>query len=161
MDPRIAPLAEILRLNTRLFHNCLASLVDDQARERPSEVTNSAAFLAAHLVDSRYYTLGLLGVKQSSPLKGADGGFNDIAQVSSYPALAEIRKAWTTVAKVLDQQLAAIKPAELDAPLDPGFPLENKTVLGVVTFMVQHDCYHLGQLGLVRKFSGLPAMAYD
>jgi uncharacterized damage-inducible protein DinB len=81
--------------------------------------------------------------------------------VSSYPALAEIRKAWTTVAKVLDQQLAAIKPAELDAPLDPGFPLENKTVLGVVTFMVQHDCYHLGQLGLVRKFSGLPAMAYD
>jgi uncharacterized damage-inducible protein DinB len=161
MDPRIAPLAEILRLNTRLFHNCLASLVDDQARERPSEVTNSAAFLAAHLVDSRYYTLGLLGVKQQSPLKGAEGGFNDISQVSSYPALAEIRKAWTTVAKVLDQQLAAIKPAELDAPLDPGFPLENKTVLGVVTFMVQHDCYHLGQLGLVRKFSGLPAMAYD
>ncbi len=161
MDPRIVPLAEMLRLNTRLFHNCLADLVDDQARERPSEVTNSAAFLAAHLVDSRYFTLSLLGVKQSSPLKGAKDGFNDISQVTSWPSLAEIKAAWTAVSKVLDQQLKALKPAELDAPLDPGFPVDNKTVLGIVTFMVQHDSYHLGQLALVRKFSGLPAMAYD
>jgi len=161
MDPRLAPLAEMLRLNTRLFHNCLADLADPKARERPSATTNSATFLAAHLVDSRYYTLGLLGVKQPSPLKGAKGGFNDISQVTAWPSLDEIRTAWTAVARTLDQQLQAIKPVELDAPLDPGFPIENKTVLGVVTFMVQHDCYHLGQLGLVRKFAGLPAMAYD
>ena len=96
MDPRLAPLADTLRLNRRLFHNCLAGLTDATARVRPTESTNSAAFVAAHLVDSRFYTLGLLGIKRESPLKGAKGGFNDIAQVTAWPTLAEIEKAWTS-----------------------------------------------------------------
>jgi uncharacterized damage-inducible protein DinB len=28
-------------------------------------------------------------------------------------------------------------------------------------FMVQHDSYHLGQLSLLRKRAGLPAMSYS
>lgn len=161
MDPRVTPLVEMLRLNTRLFRNCLAGLADPEARERPSDTTNSAAFVAAHLADSRYYILSLLGGTQSSPLQGAAGGFNDIAQVTAYPPLTEILAAWTGVTELLDRRLKAMTPAELDAPLDPGFPLENKSLLGVLTFMVQHDSYHLGQLGLLRKYAGLPAMAYD
>jgi hypothetical protein len=74
MDPRLVPLADTLRLNRRLFRNCLAGLTDDKARVRPTESTNSAAFVAAHLVDSRFYTLGLLGIKQKSPLTGARAG---------------------------------------------------------------------------------------
>jgi uncharacterized damage-inducible protein DinB len=34
-------------------------------------------------------------------------------------------------------------------------------VLGALTFLVQHDSYHLGQLSLLRKWAGLPAMRYD
>ena len=161
MDPRILPLAETLRLNTRLFRNCLAGLADPEARERPSDSTNSAAFVAAHLADSRYYILSLLGGTQSSPLKGAEGGFNDIAKVSAYPPVTEILAAWSGVADLLDRRLKTMTTAQLDAPLDPGFPLDNKSLLGVLTFMVQHDSYHLGQLGLLRKYAGLPAMAYD
>ena len=163
MDPRLTPLAETLRLNSRLYRNCLTGLTDERARERPAGrgPTNSAAFVAAHLVDSRYYLLGLVGGKQSSPLKGATGGFNDINQVTSFPPLSEIQSAWTAAGEALDRQLAAVSTAQLDAPLDPGFPLDNKTLLGVLTFMVQHESYHLGQLGLLRKHTGLPAMAYD
>ena len=161
MDPRVLPLAETLRLNTRLFRNCLAGLADPVAQGRPSDQTNSAAFVAAHLADSRYYVLNLLGGTRPSPLKGADGGFNDIAKVSSYPPILEILAAWSGVAELLDQRLKAMTAAELDAPLDPGFPLENQSLIGVLTFMVQHDSYHLGQLGLLRKYAGLPAMAYD
>jgi uncharacterized damage-inducible protein DinB len=161
MDPRLAPLADTLRLNSRLFRNCLAGLTDDSARVRPTAATNSAAFVAAHLVDSRFYTLGLLGITRQSPLTGATGGFNDIAQVTSYPTLAEIQQAWAGVSQTMDQRLGTLTAAELDAPLDPGFPVEPKTLLGVFTFMVQHDSYHLGQLALLRKHAGLPAMAYD
>jgi hypothetical protein len=39
MDPRIAPLTEILRLNTRLFRNCLESVTDEMAAMRPSAST--------------------------------------------------------------------------------------------------------------------------
>jgi len=161
MDPRLAPLADTLRLNSRLFRNCLTGLADDKARVRPTEATNSAAFVAAHLVDSRFYTLGLLGIKRESPLTGAKGGFNDIAQVTAYPTLTEVQKAWTSVSEALDQRLRALTAAELDAPLDPGFPVESKTLIGVFTFLVQHDSYHLGQLALLRKQAGLPAMTYD
>jgi len=161
MDPRLGPLASTLRLNSRLFRNCLTGLTDDKARARPTASTNPAAFVAAHLVDSRFYTLGLLGVKQKSPLTGAKGGFNDITQVTAYPTLAEIEKAWTGVSQALDQRLGTLTAAELDAPLDPGFPVESKTLLGVFTFLVQHDSYHLGQLALLRKYAGLPAMAYS
>lgn len=160
MDPRLAPLAEMLRLNGRLFHNCLASLSDQQARVRPTDSSNCAAFVAAHLVDSRYYLLGKLGRKESSPLKGAEGGFNNIAKVSSYPTLAEIRQAWTAAGKALEQQLGTLTTAQLDAPLDSGFPVESKSLLGVLVFLVQHEGYHLGQLGMLRKQAGLPAMAY-
>lgn len=163
MDPRLTLLAETLRLNTRLYRNCLADLSDDLAAVRPSGrgPTNSALFLAAHLVDSRYWLLNLLGDKQASPLKGAEGGFNDIDKVSSYPSLSEIQTAWTSVGAALDRQLKSVGTAELEAPLDPGFPLESKTVLGVTAFMVQHESYHLGQLGLLRKHAGLEAMAYS
>jgi uncharacterized damage-inducible protein DinB len=81
--------------------------------------------------------------------------------VTAYPALAEIEKAWTSVSETLDQRLGALTATELDASLDPGFPVERKTLLGVFTFVDQHDSYHLGQLALLRKQAGLPAMAYD
>ena len=41
------------------------------------------------------------------------------------------------------------------------FPLANGTLLGTLTFLVQHDSYHLGQLSLLRKYCGLPAMRYQ
>ncbi len=161
MDPRIAPLAEMLRLNNRLFLNCLADFPDQKAQARPSEATNSAAFVAAHLVDSRYYLLKRLGANEPSPLKGAEGGFNNIAKVSSYPTLAEIGSAWTAAGKSLGQRLDQLTSAQLDAPLDSGFPVESKTLLGVVVFLLQHEGYHLGQLAMLRKHAGLPAMAYS
>jgi uncharacterized damage-inducible protein DinB len=33
-------------------------------------------------------------------------------------------------------------------------------MLGALTFLVQHDSYHIGQLALLRKHAGLPAMRY-
>ena len=162
MDPRLIVPADILRLNTRLYRNCLANLSDELARERPSGkgATNCAAFVAAHLVDSRHYLLGLLGKQVPSPLKGAEGGFNSIDKVTSYPSLAEIQAAWNAAAELLAHELATITAAKLDAPYTD-FPIELPTVLGALSFMVEHESYHLGQLGLLRKHAGLEAMAYS
>ena len=68
MDARISPLADILRLNTRLFRNCLDGLTDAQAAVRPAPGTNNVAFVAAHLADSRFYLLKLLGAERDNPL---------------------------------------------------------------------------------------------
>jgi len=161
MDPRIAPLAETVRLNTRLFGNCLDGLSDEQSRVRPTAATNSACFVAAHLVESRYYILKTLGVERPNPLEGYTGSWKSIEAITAWPTLAETRTAWHTVSEALDERLGNIRADELDAPITTQLPLETRTVLGMLTFLVQHDSYHVGQLSLLRKTAGLPAMSYD
>jgi hypothetical protein len=68
MDPRIAPLTEILRMNTKLFRSCLGGVTEEMAAMRPSSSTNSVAFVASHLTEARFYVLGLIGARQKSPL---------------------------------------------------------------------------------------------
>jgi uncharacterized damage-inducible protein DinB len=134
---------------------------DEQAYLRPSGSCNSAVFVAAHLVESRYYILKILGVEGVNPLERYTGGWKSIEQISEWPALAAIQTAWTAVSDALGERLAAITPAELDAPLTTEMPLETRTTLGMLIFLVQHDSYHVGQLSLLRKYSGLAAMSYS
>lgn len=161
MDSRIAPLAEILRLNTTLFRNCLDGLSDEQAAARPSGATNNAAFVAAHLTNSRFYLLKTLGVEEPDPLAPYLDGRNSLDDLEKLPPLSEIQAAWTQAAHLLRDRLAALTPADLDAPSDSRFPLFNGTRLGTLTFLVQHDSYHVGQLSLLRKYCGLPAMRFQ
>lgn len=161
MDPRIAPLAGILRLNNRLYANCLDGLSEAQCHERPSECTNSAAFVAAHLAEARFWGLKILGAERANPLEKHLGQWKGIDEITTWPSLKDIRAAWTEATTALDKRMAAITEAELDAPSGSQMPLEDTSVLGLFGFMVQHDSYHLGQLSLLRKHAGLPAMSYS
>ena len=159
MDARVIALAEVLRLNTKLFRNCLDGLTDEQAAVRPSPETNSAAFIAAHLADSRYFILKVLGDARPSPLGPYLKGAKGIDDVKQCPPLAETLAAWTAASHAIRDRLATLTATELDASVTIRLPAEQ-TVLGVLAFLVQHDSYHIGQLSLLRKYVGLPAMAY-
>ena len=160
MDPRVAPLAGMLRLNDKLFDNCLTDLTELQGRVRPSPETNHATFVAAHLVDSRYFTLKLLGAPLESPLTKYLGQWRGIDEITEWPTHEEIRAAWADVSAALETRLANITAEALDAPSGTRMPIEDTSVLGLFAFMVQHDSYHVGQLSLLRKHVGLPAMSY-
>jgi uncharacterized damage-inducible protein DinB len=160
MDARITALAEILRLNTRLFRNCLDGFTDEMAGRRPSGGTNSAAFIASHLTDARFYLLKLLGAEQPNPVAASLAGARSIDDVKQLLPLPEIQAAWTTAAHALRDCLESITTADLDAKTSTRFPMPDPTILGVLTFLVQHDTYHIGQLALLRKHAGLPAMRY-
>jgi uncharacterized damage-inducible protein DinB len=160
MDPRVAVLAETLRLNTRLFRNCLDGLSDEQTRLRPSAATNSAAFVAAHLAHSRFFLLQMLGAGRACPLDRYLSGRKGIDDIAEWPSLGLVQDTWTDAAHALRDRLAAMTPAELDAQVNSGFPIADKSVLGVLTFLVQHESYHVGQLSLLRKYAGLAAMSY-
>jgi uncharacterized damage-inducible protein DinB len=160
MDPRIAPLAEILQLNTRLFRNCLDGMTEEQADMRPSHSTNSAAFVAAHLADSRYFLLRILGAERPNPLAPYLEGRRSIDEVAESPPLPAIESAWLDGAVAIRERLDSITAVELDTAFPTRFPVNDQTVLGVLTFLVQHDSYHVGQLALLRKYAGFPAMKY-
>ena len=160
MDPRLTPLSDILRLNTKLFRNCLKDVSDAQAAVRPSGTTNSIAFVAAHVTDARYDLLKLIGAEQPNPLAALLAGARGIDDLKALPPLAEIERAWTQASRALRERLEALSPPEVVASIECPFPLPNPTPLSVTTFFAQHDSYHVGQLALLRKYVGLPAMSY-
>jgi uncharacterized damage-inducible protein DinB len=163
MDPRIVSLTQILRLNTKLLRNCVDGMSDEAARLRPSSTTNNAAFIAAHCADARFYLLRLLGVELANPLTPYLASARGSDEAAPLPSLAVVRDAWGSASHALRDRLATISSQELEAeaPNAPPFPGTDKSGLALLTFLVQHESYHLGQLAMLRKYVGLPAMKYD
>ena len=160
MDPRVSPLAEIFLLNTRLFHNCLDGLSAGQAESRFTPHTNSAAFVAAHVADTRFAIAGWLGAPLENPLAASLADANGIDDVRALPSLETIRDAWDRASAAITERLEVATAADLDAPSPQRFPAGGPTLLGALAFLAQHDSYHVGQLALLRKAAGLPAMKY-
>src|SRR5688572_19370916 len=160
MDPRVHPLAAILRLNTRLLLNSLDGLTDETAHVRHGAGVNSATFIAAHVTDSRFFMLRTLGGTLGNPLSPFLDKAKSIDDITDWPTLDAIRTAWSSVSAAIDTSLGNASPEALDTAVDARFPGVERTRLGALTFLVQHDSYHLGQLALLRKPAGLPAMSY-
>jgi uncharacterized damage-inducible protein DinB len=160
VDPRVVPLANILRLNTILFRNCLESLDDNAAALRPSSETNNIAFVAAHVTDSRFFLLRVLGAERPNPLAAYLEGARGIDDLQRLPPLADVQAAWTVASRTLRDRLPALTATELDRPPAARLPGPELTMLDTLTFFVQHDSHHLGQLALLRKYAGFPEMRY-
>jgi uncharacterized damage-inducible protein DinB len=160
MNPSLGPLAVVYALNTRLFYNCLVDVPESAATTRPNQHTNNLAFVAAHLVDSRAWMAGYVGLEEPKPFGGAleyGKGIDDLAQL---PSLAETRDAWEAVSERLERRLVWLTAEDLAAPSKQRFPRVPQTVLGGLAFLMQHESYHIGQLAFLRKYCGLPAMSY-
>jgi hypothetical protein len=153
-------LASVLRMNTRLFLNCLDGVSDAHAVERPSGDTNNVAFLGCHLVDSRHFLAAQLGLEQRNPFAEALTGITGIDEMTEFPTLDEIRSAWRAIAPILEECVAGLSPDELRVPSLVRFPVDDPSVAGMVGFLIQHESYHIGQMALLRKYFGYPAMKY-
>ncbi len=160
MDPRVIAPAQTLRLNTKLFRNCLDGMTQQQAEARPDGFGNSALWVAAHLVKARHGMLRWLGAERANPLPAGLVAAKGITDVTAWPALDEVRAAWTHVSHALRDRLATVSAADLDAPVDVRFPVFEQTAFALIVFMVMHDTYHVGQLSVLRKLAGLPGMSF-
>lgn len=156
----IATHVAALDLNTRLFFNALRDLSDDEARRRVAPGVNSAAFVAAHLVDARHYLLKLLGAPRPNPMDAlGEVGSEDELRVP-LPPLDELRAAWLVAGAAVRETLVGLTEEQAAREAGPKFPVEVPGVLGAVVFMLHHESYHVGQLALLRKQLGYPAMSY-
>jgi uncharacterized damage-inducible protein DinB len=161
MEPRLAPLAAILDLNTDLLLNCLDGLSDADGRERLPGGGNTVTFLAAHLTDSRHFLATRIGHPLENPLAPCLEGARRFEEVREWPALEEIRAAWRRIAVHLQAALAKLTESDLRRSNVHRFPLGDTTQLGMIAFLVQHDSYHLGQVAFLRRQLGRPAMGYS
>lgn len=161
MDSRVRPLAAIFALNTDLLANCVAGLTDAQANHRLAAGGNTVAFLVAHLTDARHFLADLLGAPLPNPVGAALADVQSIDEVESLPRMTDLLLAWKRVSAHLSGVLASAMPVDLDAQVAHPFPIPGGRALEAVSFLAQHDSYHLGQIAFLRRQLGLPAMRYD
>ena len=159
MHPSIVPLAAIFRLNTELLLNCLEDLDDDRASLRGTPPVNSIAFLVAHMTETRHFATRLLGAALASPFSDAFTRARSLDDAGPLPPLAVAQAAWERISAQLAVQLERADTAQLAQPSQP-FPGSDGTLLGALAFLAQHESYHLGQIAILRRQQGLPAMHY-
>ena len=159
MDPRLESHRKVLRLNTRLLRNCLVEVDDEQARRRPNEHTNNLAFIAMHLVDVRAFFARYLGAEAESAFKEQLDSIRKIDELREYPTVEEILAGWEPTETWVLARLESLSSDELDTVCEPKFPIGDSRLDGA-TFFVEHESYHIGQMGLLRRFLGLPSMSY-
>lgn len=160
MDPRIIGVAETLRINTKLFRNCLHGMAQQQAETRPNANTNSPLWVASHMTKARYGLLKRFGDERPSPLSVELMTAKGIDDVHVWPSVAQVLAAWTDASHGLRDRLPQLTAADLNAKVEVRFPVFEQTQFAVLVFMTQHDSYHLGQLSMLRKVVGMSGMSY-
>ena len=143
-------------LQTSLFRNAIDGIDDNAASKRHSEHANHLKFIAGHLVYTRLMMKDFGGY-------AADPRFDQFKEKmdpsASYLPMKDISAKWEEISGPLTAGLKAIPAAALAA--DAPFPTPGgNTVEGLLGFFAHHEAYHIGQLGILRKFAGKEAMTY-
>lgn len=161
MAKNLEPIRQAFMLNNKLFVNTLNGMEQKDAVKRVSEHTNSVMFIACHVTDARYYMLNFLGEEIENPLRNILGNASSVEEVKEYPSLEEIRLYWKQTIPMLDSKLSIITDSDLSQQSKINFPIEGTDVLSAITFLTEHESYHIGQMAFLRKYLGYAAMMYS
>jgi hypothetical protein len=101
-----------------------------------------------------------VGHPLANPLSRYLADARSIEDIGEWPSLDEVRRAWLGVSGPLGEVLDGLDPELLARPGTHRFPVPDPTPLGMLTFLAQHDSYHVGQAAFIRRQLGKPAMAY-
>ena len=146
-----------LAINRKLFTNALDGITTEQLQERASDSTNHLLWLAGHLAHNRATMANFLGSTIESPLEVFNGELDPNA---TYPSLDEIMEFHTKATHAILERIPLADEALLTSDSPIKFPIADSSVHGLLTFFAQHEAYHIGQMGLLRKFHGHPATSY-
>ncbi len=152
----------IFNLNTRLFHNALKGVTEEQAKERISMHNNPLSWLGTHTVWARYNACALLGKPPAkNPYEGLFENFKPFDPAYEYPTLVTISEEWDKASELLNTALEAVTDEYLARPAPFKNPIGDQTLLGGVTFLAQHESYDIGQVALLKKYLTKEAMSYN
>ena len=76
-----------------------------------------------------------------------------------YPPVAELIAAFAADGEILANRLASLSDKEASKELPRAFPDGSATLEGAAHYLYMHEAYHIGQLGYLRRMSGLPGFA--
>lgn len=159
MHASLKPLHEILVLNTKLFRHCLDGLSEEHATTRPDDRINNVAFIGLHMCDARFHLGNWLGLELENPF-GRFAEVTHIDEMPEFPSLSDLLAHWDRVSGALEESLPGLDEVVLQNPAPFDLPVGDGSLLSCLAFMLQHEAYHVGQLSILRKQLGFPAMTW-
>jgi uncharacterized damage-inducible protein DinB len=154
------PTAPIFSRNTQWLLHAVEGLSDADSLVRPNERTNHIRFLFVHLIDARYYLAGLLGLDLAHPLEYLKD-VTTIDEVPTFPEMDELKAMWIAQSREIQTALERGGETLLQSVSSARFPMTGNTLGDKIAFIVQHEMFHIGQMALIRKLLGYPAMRWE
>ncbi len=155
MDPRLQPVKIVLEANTALLRKALDGIDAETWVRRPNDRTNHLAYIACHALDARFYLMRMIGHERTNPWQTLFDSATHITTMKEYPPVYELAAEWDELHEATLDALNELSAEELDAKSETRFPTSDDSILAGITFLAFHEAYHVGQLGLVRKYFGL------
>lgn len=155
-------------LHDVLFNNVIAGISDEESNKSIADPTNTVKWLAGHLLWANANLANISGVKIE--VKWRDhfytkegGGPEDFnAPPSPLPTLDEVKDKWNQDTTAIRAGLANLPEEALNKVIDVKHPIHpfDNTLAGLWAFINDHQSYHIGQIGIIRRALGKPAMSY-
>ena len=145
-------------VNTRLYRNALDDVSDERFSARLNDRTNSMQWVCGHLALTRAGMAALIGAAPDGSMKRF---WTDFDPAADYPDRDAILRAWDQATERLRERLAVITWADLAKPTPPTYPGTEAAIRDALAFLAEHESYHVGQLGFLRKAHGYDAVSYD
>jgi uncharacterized damage-inducible protein DinB len=145
-------------LHTRLFNNVLDDITDSESDKRANENVNHIKWLAGHLVNTRLMMKDMAGLEADPKFAVFEGKLDSSIK---YPTLDVIKTKWNEIAGKLSTGLKNLPEQVLNGPAPTKTPIGGDTMHDFLGFLMHHEAYHIGQLGIMRKTVGKEAMKYN
>jgi DinB superfamily len=152
------PIDTIFAINDTIASKALAGLTAQETWQRLTDRSNPMLWIAGHLVQTRTELLALLGDPFETGLGNRFTRGATLGDPDSYPSREEVERTMRAVAERLHARLSALDDMALVQP--PSLEVPGTTTLADhIAGFALHDCYHVGQMGFIRKALGYEALA--
>ncbi|MDX1429486.1 MAG: DinB family protein [Rhodothermales bacterium] len=160
MSPVACAIIAQFDLHTRLFNNVLDGISESEANTVLHPGTNNIKWLAGHLTSSRFGLKNLAGLDLKDPHAELFGHGHGFRPDREYPTIDEIRSLWESISDPISAGLSRLPEETLNGPAPTRVPIGDDTFEGMLAFLLHHEAYHIGQIGLLRRQLGKKPMAY-
>ncbi len=139
--------------NDEMLKPILAGFESEDWQQQPG-AGNSALWLVGHLTYARRMVLRILGEEiPTADWEACVGlGSSGKLDLAKIPSPQDLLEEFNALGKQLAQKLSDMSEEEAQTALEKPMPFGVKTRKDVAHFFYMHDTYHVGQLGLIRRF---------
>jgi hypothetical protein len=156
----LQPVIEAFKLQTRLFRNVTVDITDEHAKGHFAGSPNHIAWITGHLVSTRFMLSSVLGLPDREPFPEFFERGKGIQDDVNYPSMSKLTEGWDRFAEKIIDRLESLSEEDLQADPPIQTPIADNTLRGFITFICHHEAYHIGQLGLARRYFGYEPMSY-